>query len=719
MDLKDTFLSLPNWGRISLVGGAGILGIMMLSKQSKSAELMSEDLITCDNCGNEDSEELFVSCELCGNYSCDQCGDSSRCSECKEMFCYSCSGCGDCGEVCKDCECDCDSNEAESFDAESACECGGFGEKVKLCKSCGVEHGSFKNEKRCANCKYPHFKTITRCVRCDKRMYGAESFEADAEGEEEFKGYHENDCHICERPYDFSKIARGLVQHYLKESDNGTNDWKAKGNPEGTRRTARNVAGSELYWYGLEALEHYMAKGKESKIKPLVIDLIRKAIVPNVIAGDVHSFIESLEIEGIDTDESMLSKEDQEKWRADEFEYNEKAAKGCVVCGIGPNLIDFATPIICNPCLKAKEGFHGAEESRIYCEWCKEDIASENESDNIRGETVCRDCAREWMKEAKGDGRFWAEEFEANEKAAKGCVVCGIGSNLIDFATPTICNPCLKEKEGFHGAEEFEARTYRKTPTRSKGESKSKIDAKRRRYRQSQTTRKSNAESFEAPQKKTRLNSKQKKQRYVSNKIKKIMRDWKKSGKIGTSTPKTSKAAQRQAIAVAYSFAERRGHGAESNYFKEVHCKCGAQLHWDNVSKHWFCSACGYSAKKSKGLEFNSESDYLEMRQEHGDHDDAHKTIEDLDKLTAFCITFLDEGAYGGESQGLKDVGGGLREEIVLYVEGSIQMKFVYDSEGQNIAIRVKYTHDSNSPVIYLPKAAFIATKPDDIEEHH
>jgi hypothetical protein len=197
------------------------------------------------------------------------------------------------------------------------------------------------------------------------------------------------------------------------------------------------------------------------------------------------------------------------------------------------------------------------------------------------------------------------------------------------------------------------------------------------------------------------------------------MRDWKKSGKIGTSTPKNSKAAQRQAIAVAYSFAERQGHGAESNYFKEVHCRCGAQLHWDNVGKHWFCSACGYSAKKSKGLGFNSESDYLEMRQEHGDHDDAHKTIEDLDKLTAFCITFLDDGAYGGESQGLKDAGGGLKEEIVLYVEGSIQMKFIYDSEGQNIAIRVKYTHDPNSPVIYLPKAAFIATKPDDIEEHH
>lgn len=117
------------------------------------------------------------------------------------------------------------------------------------------------------------------------------------------------------------------------------------------------------------------------------------------------------------------------------------------------------------------------------------------------------------------------------------------------------------------------------------------------------------------------------------------------------------------------------------------------------------------------------DSDEISFGQEHGDHDDAHDKvhdmIEDLDKLTAFCISFLDDGAYGGESQGMKDVGGGLKEEIVLYVEGSIEMKFVYDSEGNNLAIRVKYTHDPDSPVIYLPKASFVATKPDEIEGHH
>lgn len=46
---------------------------------------------------------------------------------------------------------------------------------------------------------------------------------------------------------------------------------------------------------------------------------------------------------------------------------------------------------------------------------------------------------------------------------------------------------------------------------------------------------------------------------YVSRKIATIMRDWKKTGKIGNSSPKDSKTAQRQAIAVAFSMAARKG----------------------------------------------------------------------------------------------------------------------------------------------------------------
>ena len=53
------------------------------------------------------------------------------------------------------------------------------------------------------------------------------------------------------------------------------------------------------------------------------------------------------------------------------------------------------------------------------------------------------------------------------------------------------------------------------------------------------------------------------KQKFISQKIRQIMRDWKKTGKIGSSTPKTKTAAQRQAIAVAYSMAERKKFRAE------------------------------------------------------------------------------------------------------------------------------------------------------------
>tara|TARA_Y100000992_G_C21269253_1_gene495732 strand:- start:1073 stop:2350 length:1278 start_codon:yes stop_codon:yes gene_type:complete len=58
---------------------------------------------------------------------------------------------------------------------------------------------------------------------------------------------------------------------------------------------------------------------------------------------------------------------------------------------------------------------------------------------------------------------------------------------------------------------------------------------------------------------------------YVSRKIATIMRDWKKTGKIGNSSPKDSKTAQRQAIAVAFSMAARKGFKgtkkAEEDYF--------------------------------------------------------------------------------------------------------------------------------------------------------
>ena len=97
----------------------------------------------------------------------------------------------------------------------------------------------------------------------------------------------------------------------------------------------------------------------------------------------------------------------------------------------------------------------------------------------------------------------------------------------------------------------------------------------------------------------------------------------------------------------------------------------------------------------------------------HEEHDEIDELIEDLDKLTAFCIGFLHDGAYGGESLGREDLGDGMEEERVRYVEGSIELKFVYE-DGEIILIRASYTNEDDGPVIYLPPPKFIRDKPED-----
>ena len=70
----------------------------------------------CGGCGSVyEDEDVYTTCDLCGKDSCDNCGDSQGpCHQCGVMFCYACSGCGDCGYVCENCECDCNSKDAES-----------------------------------------------------------------------------------------------------------------------------------------------------------------------------------------------------------------------------------------------------------------------------------------------------------------------------------------------------------------------------------------------------------------------------------------------------------------------------------------------------------------------------------------------------------------------------------------------------------------------------
>ena len=755
--------------------------------------------------------------------------------------------------------------------------------------------------------------------------------------DDDFEGFHENRCHICERPYEFSKIARGLVQHYLKESDDASKDWRTKKNPDGTVRTARNIAGAELYWYGLEALEHYMAEGKESKMKPLVIELLRKSTVPNVMVGDTVQFIESLEIEGVDDLEPRFSKEFTEEMTAESFEAEDKKKRTTNLRAIRRRrklkALGFKRGAESFEAEGIREGRHG---SILNFEFDEGNISWE---DDVL--PLIEEYTTDWNAYGVGFGDV-SVVVQSPRKVVLKKLKVDLDNELggfIHYGTQTLF--------------------------------------------------------FEAPKKKMTL--KQKKQRYVSNKIGTIMRDWKKTGRIGTSRPKSKKAAQRQAIAVAYSYAKKRGHRAEEfeamEEINKVLCcsDCGINVEeegqygtltincsncdgvlyednsydrfhmidfagedffeaedWDFIRKnekpntleddeepnlqyinnltvwckenplydmfqeellwvddvdvwrnyyrisflsnhdpeitpkqakalkeyiekyvmknkpphyelsiylpsgpleaylaeyfraedfdaevirtfqitsveydtydeesdtthdpeelglpqkmnftivvedddeiegvlvdkisdttgwlvHGFtydeinpsnvngaedfeaeqvCIGCGavtenvvfYDPKlegtsgtagpmcirchsnttRQFGAEdFFFDADYLELNQEHGDHDghDAvDDMIEDLDKLTAFCISFLHDGAYGGETQGVEDVGGGLTEERVLYVEGSIELKFVYDSEGQNIAIRARYTNDPDSPVIYLPKAAFIATKPGEIEEHH
>jgi len=110
---------------------------------------------------------------------------------------------------------------------------------------------------------------------------------------------------------------------------------------------------------------------------------------------------------------------------------------------------------------------------------------------------------------------------------------------------------------------------------------------------------------------------------------------------------------------------------------------------------------------------YNAETDYITFREEHEEHDDIDDLIKDLDDLTAFCINFLHDGAHGGESMGRKPMGDGMEEERVRYVEGSIEIKFVFEDD-ENTLIRVSYTNDPDGPVIYLPPTSEIKDKPED-----
>ena len=86
------------------------------------------------------------------------------------------------------------------------------------------------------------------------------------------------DCEICARPFTINRFGQQLIQHYLKESDNGEKAWKSKKNTDGVRRTARNLAGFFLYEYGLDALNQYVLFQDKTGISDKVIELLRLSL---------------------------------------------------------------------------------------------------------------------------------------------------------------------------------------------------------------------------------------------------------------------------------------------------------------------------------------------------------------------------------------------------------------------------------------------------------
>ena len=197
-----------------------------------------------------------------------------------------------------------DDFEAEEFGAE-VCPCG-CAMKGCVCSS------SCKGE--CLNAE---------SFNADPTMGGGKGPRGPSDDERDEPGA-EDACYICNRPYQYSNLAFSLAAHWFKESDAGEKDWKSKKNPNGLPRTARNIAGYYLANYGTKALEQYLMElnigtASETKITPLVAELLRRSVVPSIMAGDVVNFIETLEIEGVEEEDKQpkFGKSFEDKWEAE------------------------------------------------------------------------------------------------------------------------------------------------------------------------------------------------------------------------------------------------------------------------------------------------------------------------------------------------------------------------------------------------------------------
>ena len=155
--------------------------------------------------------------------------------------------------------------------------------------------------------------TLTELLENSEVLAAPASF-ADS-GDEDDKKYGNDrdwksitDCEICARPFSLNKFGQNLIQHFLKESKNGERRWKSKKNPDGTRRTARNLSGFFLYEYGLDALNQYVLFQDKTGVSNKVIELLRLSIVDRIIAGDVVNLIEMMEMQDEIDDTPMFGK---------------------------------------------------------------------------------------------------------------------------------------------------------------------------------------------------------------------------------------------------------------------------------------------------------------------------------------------------------------------------------------------------------------------------
>jgi len=130
----------------------------------------------------------------------------------------------------------------------------------------------------------------------------------------------ERNCGLCDRPYEYSRLSRALVTHYLRESNGKSLTWKSKSNPDGLKRTARNIAGFEIMNHGLDALEHYLLQeAKETVVSTQVILLLRKALVPSIIIGDVTEFIKLLELDDVESSDPKFKDDFWEDWESEDY----------------------------------------------------------------------------------------------------------------------------------------------------------------------------------------------------------------------------------------------------------------------------------------------------------------------------------------------------------------------------------------------------------------